>query len=78
MLLQIRWDGAGWPAYTRGKPYHAQGWNIAKFTNNRFNPRPGELAEVVTGLESEEPEGLPSVMPIRELQVIQTVRRSFS
>jgi hypothetical protein len=54
--------------HTRGKPYHAQGWNIAKFTNNRFNPRPGELAEVVAGLESEEPEGLPSVMPIRKPQ----------
>ena len=54
--------------HTRGKPYHAQGWNIAKFTNNRFNPRPGELAEVVEGLESEEPEGLPSVIPLRNVQ----------
>ncbi len=54
--------------HTRGKPYHAQGWNIAKFTNNRFNPRPGELAEVVEGLENEEPDGLPSVMPLRNVQ----------
>ncbi len=55
--------------HTRGKPYHAQAWNIAKFTNNRFDPRPAELAEVVEGLESEEPEGLPSVTPLRTLQV---------
>ena len=53
--------------HTRGKPYHAQAWNIAKFTNNRFYPRPGELAEVVKGLESEEPEGLPSVAPLRKV-----------
>ena len=33
--------------HTRGKPYHAQAWNIAKSTNNRFNPRAVELAEVV-------------------------------
>ena len=54
--------------HTRGKPYHAQAWNIAKFTNNRFNPRATELAEVVKGLESEEPEGLPSVTPLRKVQ----------
>ena len=54
--------------HTRGKPYHAQAWNIAKFTNNRFNPRPAELAEVVEGLESEEPEGLPNVTPLRTVQ----------
>tara|TARA_B100000674_G_C37948478_1_gene966082 strand:- start:1991 stop:2755 length:765 start_codon:yes stop_codon:yes gene_type:complete len=54
--------------HTRGKPYHAQGWNIAKFTNNRFNPRTGELAEVIEGLESEEPEGLPSVTPLRNVE----------
>ena len=51
--------------HTRGKPYHAQAWNIAKFTNQRFDPRPSELAEVVSGLESEEPDGLPSVIPLR-------------
>ena len=54
--------------HTRGKPYHAQAWNIAKFTNNRFTPRPAELAEVVEGLESEEPEGLPSITPLRKVQ----------
>ena len=54
--------------HTRGKPYHAQAWNIAKFTNNRFTPSPAELAEVVEGLESEEPEGLPSITPLRKAQ----------
>ena len=54
--------------HTRGKPYQAQAWNIAKFTNNRFNPRPAELAEVIEGLESEEPEGLPSITPLRKVQ----------
>lgn len=55
--------------HTRGKPYNAKAWNIAKFTNNRFDPRPAELAEVVEGLESEEPAGLPSVTPLRTVQV---------
>lgn len=54
--------------HTRGKPYHAQAWNIAKFTNNRFDPRPTELAEVVEGLERSEPDGLPSVTPLRPVQ----------
>ncbi|MEM7746784.1 MAG: FAD-binding domain-containing protein [Pseudomonadota bacterium] len=54
--------------HTRGKPYHAQAWNIAKFTNNRFDPRPKELAEVVQGLEGEEADGLPSVSPLRTVQ----------
>ena len=54
--------------HTRGKPYHAQAWNIEKFTNNRFTPRPVELAKVVEGLESEEPEGLPSITPLRKVQ----------
>ncbi len=54
--------------HTRGKPYYAQAWNIKKFTNNRFIPRPGQLAEVVNGLEGEEPEGLPTVKPLRKVQ----------
>ena len=54
--------------HTRGKPYHAQAWNIAKFTNNRFNPRSADLSEVVEGLENEEPEGLPDVSPLRIVQ----------
>ena len=54
--------------HTRGKPYHAQAWNITKFTNNRFDARPNDLAEVVQGLENTEPKGLPSVTPLRDLQ----------
>lgn len=53
--------------HTRGKPYHAQDWNISKFTNHRFAPRKGELADVVEGLDAEEPDGLPSVQPLRKL-----------
>ena len=54
--------------HTRGKPYRAQAWNIKKFTNNRFTPLLGQLAEVVEGLESQEPEGLPGITPLRKVQ----------
>ena len=54
--------------HTRGKPYHAQARNIAKFTNQRFNPRPADLAEAIEGLDGDEPEGLPSVLPLRTLR----------
>ncbi len=51
--------------HTRGKPYTAQAWNIAKFTGGRFAPRASDLAADVAGLEAEEPDGLPSVTPLR-------------
>ena len=51
--------------HTRGKAYAAQGWNIAKFTGQRFTPRERDLNEVVQGLEGSEPDGLPSVTPLR-------------
>jgi len=51
--------------HTRGKPYHAQAWNIAKFTGNRFQPRDSDLADVIEGLETTEPEGLPTVQALR-------------
>jgi deoxyribodipyrimidine photo-lyase len=51
--------------HTRGKPYVARAGNIATYTDGRFTPRPIELAQDVTGLEGEEPEGLPPVMPLR-------------
>lgn len=54
--------------HTRGKPYQAQAWNISKFTNNRFNPRPADLSEVIEGLENEEPAGLPDVTPVRTIK----------
>ncbi|MEZ0468663.1 FAD-binding domain-containing protein [Phaeobacter sp. SYSU ZJ3003] len=51
--------------HTRGKPYPADAQNIATFTAGRFTPRRSDLAEVTQGLEATEPEGLPSVLPLR-------------
>ncbi len=51
--------------HTRGKPYPADAQNIATFTAGRFTPRPADLAEVTQGLEASEPDGLPSVLPLR-------------
>ena len=51
--------------HTRGKPYKAHAWNIAKFTEGRFSPREIDLASDITGLECTEPEGLPDVIPLR-------------
>ena len=51
--------------HTRGKPYPADAQNIATFTAGRFTPRAADLAEVTEGLEASEPDGLPSVMPLR-------------
>ncbi|MGP9789872.1 FAD-binding domain-containing protein [Roseinatronobacter sp. NSM] len=52
--------------HTRGKPYVAQGWNIAQFTSGRFTPLQGELCASVQGLEATEPDGLPPVTPLRQ------------
>lgn len=54
--------------HTRGKPYQAQAWNIATFTGQRFTPDDSDLAEVVQGLEAQEPEGLPLVLPLRTVR----------
>ncbi len=54
--------------HTRGKPYQAQAWNIAKFSGGRFTPRDSELAEVVQGLEAQEPDGLPPVLLLRTVR----------
>ena len=54
--------------HTRGKPYPADAQNIATFTAGRFTPRPSDLAEVTQGLEATEPDGLPSVLPLRAVQ----------
>jgi deoxyribodipyrimidine photo-lyase len=53
--------------HTRGKPYPADAQNIATFTAGRFTPRRSDLAEVTQGLEATEPNGLPSVQPLRSL-----------
>jgi deoxyribodipyrimidine photo-lyase len=51
--------------HTRGKPYPADAQNIATFTAGRFIPRQSDLAEVTQGLAATEPDGLPSVLPLR-------------
>ena len=51
--------------HTRGKPYPATAQNIGAFTAGRFRPRPNDLVEVTQGLEATEPDGLPSVQPLR-------------
>ncbi|MBS1302939.1 FAD-binding domain-containing protein [Loktanella sp. SALINAS62] len=51
--------------HTRGKPYPADALNITTFTAGRFTPRRSDLAEVTEGLEASEPDGLPSVLPLR-------------
>ncbi|MBC7737147.1 MAG: deoxyribodipyrimidine photolyase [Candidatus Saccharibacteria bacterium] len=53
--------------HTRGKPYPADAQNIATFTAGRFAPRQSDLAEVTTGLEASEPDGLPPVLPLRAI-----------
>ena len=51
--------------HTRGKPYPADAKNITTFTAGRFAPRRSDLAVVTQGLEATEPDGLPTVMPLR-------------
>ena len=51
--------------HTRGKPYVAQAWNIAQFTNQRFTPSESELARDVLGLADDEPSGLPPILGLR-------------
>lgn len=60
--------------HTRGKPYHAQAWNIATFTGQRFTPRESDLVEVTQGLEASEPDGLPPVLPIRSFRAPEAGR----
>ena len=53
--------------HTRGKRYPADAQNIATFTAGLFTPRPSDLAEVTQGLEATEPDGLPSLLPLRAI-----------
>ena len=66
--------GWRWAAglHTRGKPYPARAQNIDTFTDGRFTPKHGELAEVEQGLEASEPDGLPTVQPLRKMHEAQT------
>jgi|TARA_B110000259_G_scaffold85345_1_gene99486 deoxyribodipyrimidine photo-lyase len=63
--LSWRWVAG---LHTRGKPYIARAENISMFTNGRFNPLDGELADVCHGLEETEPEGLPTLLSLRDVQ----------
>jgi deoxyribodipyrimidine photo-lyase len=65
--------GWRWAAglHTRGKPYPADAQNIATFTAGRFTPRRSDLAEVTKGLEATEPDGLPPVLPLRQITALQ-------
>jgi deoxyribodipyrimidine photo-lyase len=58
--------------HTRGKPYAAQAWNIAQFTNQRFTPRDSDFTADVKSLDHLEPEGLPPVQPLRHLRAPET------
>ncbi len=52
--------------HTRGKPYAAQAWNIAKFTGGRHLPQATAFAAEPVGLAArEEPAGLPACIPLR-------------
>ncbi len=62
--LSWRWVAG---LHTRGKPYEAKAWNIAKFTRGRFTPAEADFAAVDQGLEATEPEGLPAATPLRAL-----------
>ncbi len=50
--------------HTRGKPYVAQAWNIARYTGQRFTPAESELAAVVTPLDGQEPQGWPPAVAL--------------
>jgi deoxyribodipyrimidine photo-lyase len=65
--------GWRWAAglHTRGKPYPADAQNIATFTAGRFTPRRSDLAEVTRGLEATEPDGLPPLLPLRQITAPQ-------
>jgi hypothetical protein len=58
--------------HTRGKAYPARSQNIEMFTGGRFAPKHNDLAEVTQGLEATEPDGLPTLMPIRAVRAPQT------
>lgn len=51
--------------HTRGKAYRAEAWNIARFTDGRFQPREADLARDILPLDHTEPDGLPDPIPLR-------------
>lgn len=69
--LSWRWVAG---LHTRGKPYIAQASNIANYTGQRYTPHEAELADVRTGLEATEPDGLPPLLPLRAVTTPQPGR----
>lgn len=69
--LSWRWVAG---LHTRGKPYVARADNIATYTSRRHSPRQDELAEVKAGLDDTEPDGLPSLQPLRPVTAPQAGR----
>ncbi|SEQ29866.1 deoxyribodipyrimidine photo-lyase [Loktanella sp. DSM 29012] len=67
--LSWRWVAG---LHTRGKPYPARAQNIATYTEGRFAPDHGTLAEVDKGLEYNEPDGLPDLQPLRDVTAPKT------
>ncbi|MEM9725501.1 MAG: FAD-binding domain-containing protein [Pseudomonadota bacterium] len=61
--LSWRWVAG---LHTKGKAYAAQAWNIAKFTQNRFEPGKGALVEAVVPLE--ESWETPAAGPLRDVR----------
>lgn len=61
--LSWRWVAG---LHTRGKPYEAQAWNIAKFTGGRFSPKDTDFETDVVPLDWTEPDGLPTPQPPRD------------
>lgn len=53
--------------HTRGKTYQATAQNIAIFTNGRFAPADADLAQTAPALVIEEPDGLPPLVPLRQV-----------
>lgn len=53
--------------HTRGKTYQATAQNIATFTNGRFAPADADLAQTAPALVIEEPDGLPPLVPLRQV-----------
>lgn len=71
--LSWRWVAG---LHTRGKPYVARAANIATYTSHRHSPRHDELADVKGGLDDTEPDGLPSLQPLRAVTPPQPGRRT--
>jgi deoxyribodipyrimidine photo-lyase len=62
--LSWRWVAG---LHTRGRAYQAKAWNIAKYTNLRFDIGDADLADPIAPLDYSEPDGLPRIQRIRDV-----------